>query len=495
MGGGGFVQFDARSRMGDTMTSERAGAIGFGLQSQINPSVMGMSIAPSQAGGGGSINPGGGEEFMQAYVLCDDSEARAEVCDRLWDHRFLVVVFPELTDLLSSFRQTRSMSGVKLFIVYADMLSLQDYQALKVIEETQCVVYVGKDLEGCCVVPRHLVQTLPLTTADIDRMMAPVLQAARAANEINVLRNGKRFRVPHYTLGRRLGGGAFGNVFEAELDALGGRCAVKRMYVRPDEGTSKLRDIAREVDIMSRLQHPYIVQYLFCKREGNCICIFMEMCEGGSLNGLITRRELNPDTAKAYLRQIIEAVQYLHSRQITHRDLKPENVLFRGGQVKLSDFGTAASFKRGGDFRNVKGTFNFMAPEVLLSEPYGKLCDIWSIGCIAADMLNVTLDHRLMGLQLMTNFYRTMEMDGGLKVSVQDPVVKDFLESCFRRDPQLRPSPQRLLDHPLLKADDPSMRRHWESIPKMAPVGHRNSIGGMSLKSIAGLMRGGEDDF
>ncbi|KAI5684820.1 Protein tyrosine kinase [Leishmania braziliensis] len=345
------------------------------------------------------------------------------------------------------------------------------------------------------------------------------------------------FQVPPYTLGRRLGGGAFGNVFEAEMEHTGAKCAVKRMYLKEEsnedeeqqvqpgysrvagacvgstgplaagatfagspgaagvgeetgEGAtavgSQLRDIAQEVEIMSSLQHPNIVRYYYCERDDNCISIFMELCTGGSLSSLIHSGKLvNPPEIKHLLREIISAVSYLHNMRIVHRDLKPDNVLFRQGHVKITDFGTAVH-KHGGGLRLIRGTFAYMAPEILVGDPYGRACDVWSIGCIAAEVLSVELPQHALGLPEMCEYYRAMSENSELAIECDVPGVRDFLLACLQRNPNERSTAARLFYHPILQARDTSIhdwmvevvaRRHRTQQQQQQQAFHRNGLG------------------
>ncbi|RNC37361.1 protein kinase, partial [Trypanosoma cruzi] len=183
-------------------------------------------------------------------------------------------------------------------------------------------------------------------------------------------------------------------------------------------------------------------------------------CSGGSLSELIASGGLqHADEIKRVLRDVISAVAYLHGKHIVHRDLKPENVLFRLGRAKVSDFGTAV-FKRGG-LTNVKGTFAYMAPEVLLGEKYGKACDVWSFGCIAADALSVPLGHRSLGLPELCDHYRRMSLDETLEFDCDEPTVREFLQRCLRRDPKKRSSVEELLAHPMLREEDETALQQW----------------------------------
>ncbi|CBZ23118.1 putative protein kinase [Leishmania mexicana MHOM/GT/2001/U1103] len=349
------------------------------------------------------------------------------------------------------------------------------------------------------------------------------------------------FQVPPYTLGRRLGGGAFGNVFEAEMEHTGAKCAVKRMYLKEDsnqdeeqqgntgvagvcaggsgtlaaganapaspraaeveEGTggattavgSQLRDIAQEVEIMSSLQHPSIVRYYYCERDDNCISIFMELCTGGSLRSLIHSGKLvNPPEIKHLLREIISAVSYLHNMHIVHRDLKPDNVLFRQGHIKITDFGTAVH-KHGGDLRVIRGTFAYMAPEILVGDPYGRACDVWSIGCIAAEVLSVELPQHALGLPEMCEYYRAMGENSELAIECDVPGVRDFLLACLQRNPSQRSTAAELFYHPILQARDTSIH-DWmvevvarrRRIQQQQQALHRNGLGSRTGGGAAG---------
>jgi predicted Ser/Thr protein kinase len=433
---------------------------------------------------------------VKAFVLCNDTAALAGLCASLWKHRVPVVAISDARDFAPIALRARH-DRMRLLFVYSQMITETVYSSLRPMEEQypQQIVYFSSAAHALLrsdVVPKHLI-TYDVKDEDVTRFITLAQDAAGNVATVthDIMRTGKHFTIPHYSLGRRLGGGAFGNVFEAEIESLGGRCAVKRIYFKSGESAERLREIGREVDIMSRLQHPNIVQYLFCRREGNCICIFMELCEGGSLAGEIQKRAMTPDAIKHHLRQVIEAVMYLHENSIIHRDLKPENVLFRNGQVKLSDFGTAAKFQKDEHQQHMKGTFPFMAPEVLLEEPYGVQCDVWSIGCIAADMLGITLEHRSLGMIQLTEFFKGLSMMMAIEVDAEEPSLKDFIERCFCRDPLRRPNPQALLQHALLKPDDSSIRKHMEH-SRNRPM-RRPSLGVVSLRSM-GLGGPGHDN-
>ena len=320
------------------------------------------------------------QEHVNALLYCGhDLPARQQICDVLWRRAIGVLITDDPEVFLTKANTFNERQ--RLLLVHVDsLLPTSDWPSLQKLGSRLLVYFITKDEQAVPnIVPNSNVVGFPMRNRELDRLVG-VLRGLSIV-DVDFLKPTRAFHIPQYVLGKRLGGGTFGNVFEVELDITGGRCAVKRMYIRPDEQPARLHDIAREADIMSRLSHPNIVQFLFCQQEEQCVCIFMELCEGGSLAEFIHAGSLKTAAQfRKILREIITAVCYLHSERIIHRDLKPENVLFRNGVVKVTDFGTAA-FKKEKFLTNVMGTFQFMAPEVLLLEPYSNP---WMCGRLVA---------------------------------------------------------------------------------------------------------------
>lgn len=138
-----------------------------------------------------------------------------------------------------------------------------------------------------------------------------------------------------------------------------------------------LRLIGNEITIHSSLNHPNIVKLLSNWEDDKNWYLVLEYCA----NGQLTNKKCAEDTAKKVLKQLINALIYLHSNQIIHRDIKPANILLDTEfNVKLADFGLA---KRIGNkyIKGYAGTPNFMAPEVY-QEWYSYPVDAWSFGCV-----------------------------------------------------------------------------------------------------------------
>ncbi|KAI5686764.1 Protein kinase domain [Leishmania braziliensis] len=139
----------------------------------------------------------------------------------------------------------------------------------------------------------------------------------------------------------------------------------------------------------------------------------------GSDETSITAPELTrPQDAVMIVHDIASALSYLHRRGIVHRDIKPANVLFSNGMAKLGDFGSAAKMTESRKLHNMKGTVSYMAPEIVLGEPYTESCDLWSFGCLIASIMGINLGH-LNGLHMpaLNELYRTIPRTGSLPLT------------------------------------------------------------------------------
>ncbi|WVY92902.1 hypothetical protein V8G54_031990 [Vigna mungo] len=171
-----------------------------------------------------------------------------------------------------------------------------------------------------------------------------------------------------YELGRLLGQGTFGKVYY-------GRSAITNQSV-----AIKIR---REISVMRLARHPNIIQLFEVMANKSKIYFVMEYAKGGELFNKVAKGKLKEDVAHKYFKQLINAVDYCHSRGVFHRDIKPENILLdENGNLKVSDFGLSAlveSKRQDGLLHTPCGTPAYVAPEVIKRKGYdGTKADIWS---------------------------------------------------------------------------------------------------------------------
>lgn len=188
---------------------------------------------------------------------------------------------------------------------------------------------------------------------------------------------------------KMIGAGQFGKVYLAYSAAdKNFKVAIKAINkIRLQ--SSVLHTLRNEINIISSLDHPNIVKYYETYESPNHIYLITEYVPGGELFVRLTegsRAEFDEKKCARIMKQLLLAVNYLHSKNIAHRDLKPENILFsKDDNIKLIDFGLSKpSMNLNGSkakFGTVVGTPYYLAPEVLKGD-YNKECDCWSLGVI-----------------------------------------------------------------------------------------------------------------
>ncbi|HPL82316.1 MAG TPA: serine/threonine-protein kinase, partial [Anaerolineaceae bacterium] len=196
-----------------------------------------------------------------------------------------------------------------------------------------------------------------------------------------------------YEIIEELGRGGFGIVYKAKDCVLDRFVALKVLHSQLSSDPEVITRIAREAKIAAALDHPNIVPvYDFDQRDGHTF-IVMGFMERGSLSDLLeSRGAIHPGHAKVLLEQIASGLAYAHERDIVHRDLKPANILIdANGMARISDLGFTKALQPGSlalsNVGGLPGTPAYMAPEVWGGEIATPASDVYSLGCIAHEML------------------------------------------------------------------------------------------------------------
>ncbi|KAL8487798.1 hypothetical protein ACS0TY_024207 [Phlomoides rotata] len=193
-------------------------------------------------------------------------------------------------------------------------------------------------------------------------------------------------KVGKYEVGRTIGEGTFAKVKFAQNTETGESVAMKVLDRSTIIKHKMVDQIKREISIMKRVRHPYVVRLHEVIASRTKIYIILEFITGGELfDKIVHHGRLSEAESRRYFQQLIDGVDYCHSKGVYHRDLKPENLLLDSqGNLKISDFGLSALPGEGVSLlRTTCGTPNYVAPEVLSHKGYnGALADIWSCGVI-----------------------------------------------------------------------------------------------------------------
>lgn len=191
-----------------------------------------------------------------------------------------------------------------------------------------------------------------------------------------------------------LGEGAFGQVWRCRATI--GQCnaderaakIVRTQHLKSHELQSIIGKNG-EIAIHEQLKHDHIVQlHEYFIEDGDTVTLVLEYCRGGDLfDTIVSHSGLPEATVASMLRHLLLALHYLHECEIVHRDVKCENILVkdidaaRGSTFKLCDFGLAARLTSEG-LREVVGSPDTVAPEVVRGESYGSKVDLWSAGVV-----------------------------------------------------------------------------------------------------------------
>ncbi|KAK8913560.1 CBL-interacting protein kinase 24 [Platanthera zijinensis] len=193
-------------------------------------------------------------------------------------------------------------------------------------------------------------------------------------------------KIGKYEVGRTIGEGAFAKVKFARNTDTGEAFAMKVLAKSTILKHMMVNQIKREISIMKIVRHPNIVRLHEVLASRTKIYIILEFIKGGQLfDKIVHQGKLPENETKQYFQQLIDAVDYCHSKGVFHRDLKPENLLLDSlGNLKVSDFGLSTLSQQGaGLLHTTCGTPNYVAPEVLSHQGYdGSASDVWSCGVI-----------------------------------------------------------------------------------------------------------------
>ncbi|KAH6810501.1 hypothetical protein C2S51_024263 [Perilla frutescens var. frutescens] len=183
--------------------------------------------------------------------------------------------------------------------------------------------------------------------------------------------------------------GGFGHVYKIKDKQIGSDVAMKSIpFTIRKNGLPT--DVLREISILKELNHENVVRLLYVSVTPTSFNLFFEWLDY-DLNKMVKGGTKDPRLTKSLLFQTLQAVSYCHSQKVLHRDLKPHNLLLDTvtNKLKLADFGYARTFDDAvHEYSNEVATLAYKAPELLLrNNPYTTAVDMWSVGCIFAELV------------------------------------------------------------------------------------------------------------
>ncbi|XP_007240233.2 microtubule-associated serine/threonine-protein kinase 3 isoform X2 [Astyanax mexicanus] len=250
--------------------------------------------------------------------------------------------------------------------------------------------------------------------------------------------------------------GAYGAVYLVRHKDTRQRFAMKKINRQNLILRNQIQQVFVERDILTFAENPFVVS-MFCSFETRRhLCMVMEYVEGGDCANLLKNMGPLPvDMARLYFAETVLALEYLHSYGIVHRDLKPDNLLITSmGHIKLTDFGLSKIGlmnmttnlyeghieKDTREFidKQVCGTPEYIAPEVILRQGYGKPVDWWAMGIILYEFLVGCVPffgdtpEELFG-QVVSDDIIWPDGDDALPVDAQDMITRLLWQSPLER--------------------------------------------------------------
>uniref|UniRef100_A0AAR2JX28 non-specific serine/threonine protein kinase n=1 Tax=Pygocentrus nattereri TaxID=42514 RepID=A0AAR2JX28_PYGNA len=235
-----------------------------------------------------------------------------------------------------------------------------------------------------------------------------------------------------------LGKGTFGKVILVKEKASGTYYAMKILKKEVIIAKDEVAHTLTESRVLKNTRHPFLTSLKYSFQTKDRLCFVMEYVNGGELFFHLSReRVFSEDRTRFYGAEIVSALDYLHSAKIVYRDLKLENLMLdKDGHIKITDFGLCKEgITDAATMKTFCGTPEYLAPEVLEDNDYGRAVDWWGLGVVMYEMMCGRLpfynqDHeKLFELILMEEikFPRTLSAD-----------AKSLLSSLLIKDPNKR---------------------------------------------------------
>ena len=275
-----------------------------------------------------------------------------------------------------------------------------------------------------------------------------------------------------------IGKGGSSTVFKASLKSDNASFIAVKQIDTVGLLDNQISNIELEIATIRELNHPNIIRYLGTERTENKIYILLEYADRGSLRQYYQRKgALRESQTASCTAQILSGLEYLHAKGIAHRDIKCANILLtQARECKLADFGASKNYHHMSVVSGLKGTPNWMAPEVIKGDQMtdGWLhADVWSLGCTVVEMASGNMPYSNYD-NPMTAMYH---IANGEAPSVRDVEVssqlQSFVHACCAIDPTKRPSVMELLQHafvlPYIQSAEG--RRVSETMDNDSPMG------------------------
>ncbi|KAL4474448.1 hypothetical protein ABPG72_007847 [Tetrahymena utriculariae] len=259
------------------------------------------------------------------------------------------------------------------------------------------------------------------------------------------------YSIENFKVGKKLGHGKFADVYAAVDKHTGFRVALKQIKKDTIKEFNLYQDILNEIKVQGILSHPNIIQLYGFFIDNDSIYLIQELALGKELFTELKStvyKKFTENLTSFYVKQVIEALIYMHSKNVVHRDLKPENIMVHNGLLKICDFGYAAIVQKNKMRSTFCGTLDYVSPEMVQGKSYDFSVDVWSVGILTYELLighapfaakshDATFDQILNG---ELRFSGPISFDAG-----------DFISKILEREPNSRMNLTQAIQHPFIQ--------------------------------------------
>lgn len=327
-----------------------------------------------------------------------------------------------------------------------ERMIVQEEKRLKELTEKYEAFYdPPATLENQLIVQQQRISELKKTLVAIKNAPPPSLPPPDVKNPIPDLEfchepgNNKRLQPSDFTFWKVLGKGTFGKVILASKNDNKQVYAVKIIKkAAVVESEQTISHTVTENRVLKHLEHPFVVRLFYAFQTDDRLFFVMEYINGGEIYTHLKRSGPFPeDKTRFYVAEIASALTYLHGKGIVYRDLKLENLLLdKDGHIRITDFGLSKDNLKPEDrTATFCGTPEYIAPEVLEDDDYGRSVDWWALGIVCYEM------------QCGHTPFRAKTIEGLFEMILYEPIVYpphfsaltlSFLHELLVRDPRDR---------------------------------------------------------
>ncbi|XP_078485413.1 microtubule-associated serine/threonine-protein kinase 3-like isoform X3 [Ciona intestinalis] len=285
----------------------------------------------------------------------------------------------------------------------ARLLECLEFSPEEFYQLLESAEYVAKESRGCIgtEIPQYIVQQLGLTSSILKVRSS---SSDSEDNEESSCPQPQQVTEDDFIVKKLISNGAYGSVFLVRHKETSQRFALKKINKHNLALRNEVQQVFAERDILTFVENPFVVTMYCSFQTKHHLCMVMEYVEGGDVASLIKNISVLPDeVAQMYFAETVLALEYLHNYGVVHRDLKPDNLLITSmGHIKLTDFGLSKvglmsrttnlyeshlDTQQQFNDRQVHGTPEYIAPEVILHLGYGTPVDWWSAGICLYEFL------------------------------------------------------------------------------------------------------------